>query len=71
MNNKNIGIERISYYLPKKTITSKELSDNYGYDQEFIDWYIPKAQEFLSYVSEDKEPPRYKRKPQFNFNKEK
>ena len=41
------------------------------YDQEFIDWYIPKAQEFLSYVSEDKEPPRYKRKPQFNFNKEK
>ena len=41
------------------------------YDQEFIDWYIPKAQEFLSYVADDKEPPRYKRKPQFNFNKEK
>ena len=37
MNNKNIGIEKISYYLPKKTITSKELSNNYGYDQEFIE----------------------------------
>ena len=41
------------------------------YDKEFIEWYIPKAQEFLSYVSDDKEPPRYKRKPVFNFNKEK
>ncbi len=41
------------------------------YDQEFIDWYIPKAKEFLDYVAEDKEPPRYKRKPVFNFNKEK
>ena len=41
------------------------------YDQEFIEWYIPKAKEFLDYVAEDKEPPRYKRKPVFNFNKEK
>ena len=41
------------------------------YDQEFIDWYIPKAQEFIGYVQDDKEPPRYKRKPEFNFNKEK
>lgn len=40
------------------------------YDQEFIDWYIPKAKEFLSYVADDKEPPRYTRKPKFNFNKE-
>ena len=38
------------------------------YNQEFIDWYIPKAKEFLSYVADDKEPPRYKRKPVFNFN---
>ena len=38
------------------------------YDQEFIDWYIPKAIDFLKYVSDDKEPPRYKRKPEFNFN---
>ena len=38
------------------------------YDQEFIDWYIPKAQEFIGYVQDDKEPPRYKRKPEFNFN---
>ncbi len=37
MNNENIGIEKISYYLPKDTITSKELSDNYGYNQEFIE----------------------------------
>lgn len=39
------------------------------YDQEFIDWYIPKAQEFIGYIQDDKEPPRYKRKPKFNFNK--
>jgi putative phage-type endonuclease len=38
------------------------------YDQEFIDWYIPKAQEFIGFVQDDKEPPRYKRKPEFNFN---
>jgi 3-oxoacyl-[acyl-carrier-protein] synthase-3 len=37
MNNQNIGIEKISYYLPKKTITSKELSNDYGYNQEFIE----------------------------------
>jgi len=37
MNNKNIGIEKISYYLPKHTITSEELSDNYGYNKEFIE----------------------------------
>ena len=42
-----------------------------GIPVEFIDWYIPKAKEFLSYVADDKEPPRYKRKPVFNFNKEK
>ena len=38
------------------------------YDQEFIDWYIPLAQEFMGFVQDDKEPPRYKRKPEFNFN---
>jgi len=38
------------------------------YSPEFIDWYIPKAKEFLDYVATDKEPPRYKRKPVFNFN---
>lgn len=38
------------------------------YDQEFIDWYIPLAQEFIGFVQDDKEPPRYKRKPEFNFN---
>ena len=38
------------------------------YSPEFIDWYIPKAKEFLDYVATDKEPPRYKRKPEFNFN---
>jgi 3-oxoacyl-[acyl-carrier-protein] synthase III len=37
MNNENIGIEEISYYLPKSIITSDELSDNYGYNKEFIE----------------------------------
>jgi len=37
MNNENIGIEKISYYLPKNFITSDELSDNYGYNKEFIE----------------------------------
>lgn len=37
MNNENIGIEKISYYLPKNIITSDELSDNYGYNKEFIE----------------------------------
>ena len=31
--------------------------------------YPTKAIDFLKYVSDDKEPPRYKRKPKFNFNK--
>lgn len=39
------------------------------FDQKFIDWYLPKAEDFLRYVSTDTEPPRYKRKPDFNFNK--
>jgi len=38
------------------------------YEPEFIDWYIPLAQEFMGFVQDDKEPPRYKRKPEFNFN---
>ena len=38
------------------------------FDQKFIDWYLPKAEDFLQYVSTDTEPPRYKRKPVFNFN---
>jgi len=37
MNNKNIGIEKISYYLPEDGITSCELADNFGYDKEFIE----------------------------------
>jgi len=37
VNSENIGIEKISYYLPKSSITSRELADNYGYNQEFIE----------------------------------
>ena len=37
MNNKNIGIEKISYYLPKNYITSSDLSNKYGYDKDFIE----------------------------------
>jgi len=37
MNDENIGIEKIAYYLPKDIITSDELSDNYGYDKKFVE----------------------------------
>jgi len=32
-------------------------------DQDFIDWYIPFAEEFIGYVNSDKEPPRWNKKP--------
>lgn len=37
MNNKDIGIEAIEYYLPKKVISSNELSTKYKFDQNFIE----------------------------------
>lgn len=40
------------------------------YDQDFIDWYIPYAEEFIGYVRDDKEPVRWKKKPIFNISDE-
>jgi 3-oxoacyl-[acyl-carrier-protein] synthase III len=48
MNNEGIGIEKISYYLPKDVITSKELSDNYGYDQDFIEKKVGVTKLFIA-----------------------
>jgi len=35
------------------------------YDKEFIDWYIPYGLEMIQYIKDDKEPPRWKRKPKY------
>lgn len=36
-----------------------------AYDQDFIDWYIPHAKEFLDYLATDTQPKRYHRKPKY------
>lgn len=33
------------------------------YDQEFIDWYLPYAHQFLEYVETNTKPSRWKKKP--------
>jgi len=33
------------------------------YDKEFIDWYMPYGLEFLKYMQDDEEPPRWNKKP--------
>lgn len=35
------------------------------YDKEFIEWYIPYGLEMIQYIKDDKEPPRWKRKPKY------
>ena len=37
MQNKEIGIEAIEYYLPKKVISSAQLASNYDFDKSFIE----------------------------------
>jgi len=37
MNSENIGIEKISYYLPEATISSNDLANQYGYDLDFVE----------------------------------
>jgi len=48
MNNKNIGIEKISYYLPENFITSSDLSSKYGYDKDFIETKVGVKKLFYS-----------------------
>ena len=37
MQNKEIGIEAIEYYLPKKVMSSAELASKYDFDKKFIE----------------------------------
>ena len=37
MNNKDIGIEKISYYLPDNVITSDDLSNKFNFDKSFVE----------------------------------
>ena len=37
MQNKEIGIEAIEYYLPKKVMSSAELASRYDFDKKFIE----------------------------------
>jgi 3-oxoacyl-[acyl-carrier-protein] synthase III len=37
VNNENIGIEKITYYLPKNKVSSDDLVEKYGYDKSFIE----------------------------------
>ena len=39
------------------------------YDSKFMDWYLPKMEEFIQFVNDDVEPPRYKRKPKYTKEK--
>lgn len=37
------------------------------FDERFMAWYLPHALEFIKYVEEDKEPPRWSKKPTYNL----
>jgi len=58
-----VDAEACWFYIWTPHETSKELV---LYDEKFIDWFIPKAEEFVQFVKDDVEPPRYKRKPIYN-----
>ncbi len=38
-------------------------AEKIDHDPEFIEWFLPYAYEFLKFVDEDKEPPRWNKKP--------
>ena len=54
------GLQSAWFYVwtPNETHKEKVL-----YDEKFMDWYLPKAEEFIQFVNDDVEPPRYSRKP--------
>ena len=58
-----VDAEACWFYIWTPHETSKELV---LYDKKFIDWFIPKAEEFVQFVKDDVEPPRYSRKPIYN-----
>ena len=57
-----VGSEACWFYIWTPEKTSKEMV---FYDEAFINWFIPKAEEFVQFVRDDVEPPRYKRKPKY------
>ena len=52
--------EKCIFYIWTSTATSQEIVSR---DREFINWYVPLAEEFLASVKSDTEPKKYKRKP--------
>ena len=48
MNNQNIGIEKIAYYLPENKITSDDLVKLHGYDKSFIEEKVGVKQLYLA-----------------------
>ena len=61
-----VGLRSAWFYIwtPNETHKEKVL-----YDEEFMDWYLPKAEEFVQFVKDDVEPPRYSRKPIYKKEK--
>ena len=52
------------FYVWTPRQTKLELVD---YDQDFMDWYMPYAKEFLESVANDEKPKRWSRKPFYNY----
>jgi len=61
-----VGAKACWFYIWTPEETSKELV---LYDELFIEWFLPKAEEFLSYCEQKVEPPRYSRKPKYTKEK--
>ena len=56
------GLQSAWFYVWTPFETHKE---KVFYDEEFMDWYLPKVEEFIQFVNDDVEPPRYSRKPKY------
>ena len=56
------GLKSAWFYVWTPFETHKE---KVFYDEEFMDWYLPKVEEFIQFVNDDVEPPRYSRKPKY------
>ena len=60
------NVDACWFYVWTPEATQKEMV---FYDSDFISWYLPKAEEFIQFVKDDVEPPRYKRKPIYTKEK--
>jgi len=58
------GFEKAYFYVWTPTEKSTEIVP---YQPEFISWYIPLAKAFMEFVASDVEPPRWTKKPKWNF----